>query len=244
MKNLILSAMKQNDTRTLQEHFDEVKSFSQENYLVFRAIFEKAEREASGEITDILSPLIDPKLIGVGTGKNTDYWTALSEACAMEKYDDLETLLELSDPSAQQSMALNEVSGRGRLDLVQKLLPLSNVQENNGEALAWAAGYNHIDVVKFLVRYMNPKSQDSKALWASSVNGHKEMFDFLYPLSNPKDVLKKLDAENALPDERLLLDERMMSEKIIKSNKRNIKNHIRLQSQKKKINPSQNKRKI
>ena len=61
---------------------------------------------------------------------------------------------------------------------------------------------------------------------------------------SPKDVLKKLDAENALPDERLLLDERMMSEKIIKSNKRNIKNHIRLTSQKKKINPSQNKRKI
>ena len=75
---------------------------------------------------------------------------------------------------------------------VQRLIPVSDPKANNSAALRFASSNGHLKCVKLLIPVSNPKANNSYALQAAVENGHTRCVELLYPVSDPVVALKQL----------------------------------------------------
>ena len=114
----------------------------------------------------------------------SDYTEALKYASLEGHAECVKLLIPVSDPKANESIALLTASNCGHAECVKLLIPVSNVKANNSQALSYAAVAGHLECVKLLIPVSNPKSNKSRALlWAAEVNRY-DCIKLLLPYSD------------------------------------------------------------
>ncbi len=107
------------------------------------------------------------------------------------------------------SSLLQLAAESGHLEIVRLLLPLSEPKANNSLALCHAARCGHLEVVKLLLPVSDPLAANSLALYCAATKGDLEVVRALLPSSSvyAKDflVLRTASARGHLEIVRLLL---------------------------------------
>lgn len=123
----------------------------------------------------------------------------LIEAAKQGNLDEVRRLIPLSDPKANDSLALRMAAQNGHIECVELLIPVSDPKAKDSYALRWAAQNGHVQCVELLVPISDPKADHSFALQSAVENGHTPCVDLLYPVSEPMVVMKKL--QDKYPDD-------------------------------------------
>jgi len=121
--------------------------------------------------------------------KNT---AALIDAIREGRFSEVERLLPISDPEANDSAALEVAAQCGHVEIVKLLLPVSAPQNPRCVALVMAVSQGHVDVVKLLLPFSDAQKNQSYALQLAVHGGNAAMIDLLIPVSDYQLALKRL----------------------------------------------------
>lgn len=126
------------------------------------------------EIIDALLPSLLP----------TQSAFPLAVAASQAQVSILRKLIPLSNPGADDSLALSWAAGSGSVETVQALLPFSDPLAGDSNALATAAREGHAEIVALLIPLSDPKAKESRALWQAADNGRLKALKLLLPVSS------------------------------------------------------------
>lgn len=141
--------------------------------LAWDAVQEAVEANEE-EIIDALLPSLLP----------TQSAFPLAVAASQAQVSILRKLIPLSNPRADDSLALSWAAGSGSVEAVQTLLPFSDPLAGDSNALATAAREGHTKIVALLIPLSDPKAKGSRALWQAADNGRLKALKLLLPVSS------------------------------------------------------------
>lgn len=102
--------------------------------------------------------------------------TLLQVAVMQNNINEVRRLIPLSDPSFDNSIALQQAATLGHVQCVELLIPVSTF-DNSHVALRDAAMNGYLDCVKLLIEVMDPN--DNSVLEFSAVYGHHNCVNFI-----------------------------------------------------------------
>ena len=111
---------------------------------------------------------------------------------------EVQRLIPISNPKANDSQALQCAAFDGHIKCVKLLIPVSDPKTHNSAALQMAARNGHTQCVQLLIPVSDPKTRNSAALQMATRNGHTQCVEFLYPVSEPMVALQRL--QQTYPD--------------------------------------------
>lgn len=141
--------------------------------LAWEAVQEAVEAN-NEDIIDALLPSLLP----------TQSAFPLAIAASQAQVSILRKLIPLSNPRADDSLALSWAAGSGSIEAVQALLPFSDPLAGDSNALATAAREGHTEIVALLIPLSDPKAKGSRALWQAADNGRLKALKLLLPVSS------------------------------------------------------------
>lgn len=112
-------------------------------------------------------------------------WEAVQEAVEANNEDIIDALLPSLLPT-QSAFPLAVAASGGQVSILRKLIPVSNPRADESLALSWAARSGSVEAVEALLPFTDPLASDSNALVHAAREGHAKVVTLLIPLSDPK----------------------------------------------------------
>lgn len=143
---------------------------------------EREKLEAAVKAGDVPRVL---KIVAASPINSRLAWEAVQEAVEANNEDIIDALLPSLLPT-QSAFPLAVAASGGQVSILRKFIPVSNPRADESLALSWAARSGSVEAVEALLPFTDPLASDSNALVHASREGHAEIVALLIPLSDPK----------------------------------------------------------
>ncbi|EKT4440971.1 ankyrin repeat domain-containing protein [Stenotrophomonas maltophilia] len=143
---------------------------------------EREKLEAAVKAGDVSRVL---KIVAASPINSRLAWEAVQEAVEANNEDIIDALLPSLLPT-QSAFPLAVAASGGQVSILRKLIPVSNPRADESLALSWAARSGSVEAVEALLPFTDPLASDSNALVHAAREGHAEIVALLIPLSDPK----------------------------------------------------------
>ncbi|WP_242890462.1 ankyrin repeat domain-containing protein [Stenotrophomonas maltophilia] len=99
-------------------------------------------------------------------------WEAVQEAVEVNREEVIDALLPSLLPT-QSAFPLAVAASRAQVSILRKLIPVSNPRADESLALSWAARRGSVEAVEALVPFTDPLASDSNALVHAAREGRQ-----------------------------------------------------------------------